>query len=386
MTEKILDAAKKALEENKPQDAIIALEPLVEEDEENVDALVCLGIAYVQAEDPEKAIKILEQADELVEQHYVIELFLGRALWALGKLVTAEDRIREALRLDSSQPDAWIDLCRILFQRREYREALNNVESALEQFPDEVGLVFLYALILYRLGDYTAATEQWAKVHQMEPYLMSGISNYAYILLLQKRSFEAAPFVGYANVIDSEDYRSLILLGELRYQSGDHEGAHDCFGRVLDQDPINIEALARLAVIARNAHDLRASKEYLRRAEMELGRDPESWRGLCNAYPELGMCEEYLDCLIQWTKADKNSAAPWVVLAAEYDRLGKLEYARNAWRTVFELRGYVKIRCPSCSHETRHPYDSTNGFDVYSPRVCESCGEKINMPAGLPVD
>ena len=96
MTEKILDAAKKALEENKPQDAIIALEPLVEEDEENVDALVCLGIAYVQAEDPEKAIAILEQADELVEQHYVIELFLGRALWALGKLVTAEDRIREA--------------------------------------------------------------------------------------------------------------------------------------------------------------------------------------------------------------------------------------------------------------------------------------------------
>jgi len=148
VTEKILEAAKKALEENRPHDAIIALEPLVDNDDENVDALVCLGIAYVQAEEPEKAITILEQADVLVEQHYVIELFLGRALWALGKLVTAEDRIREALRLDSSQPDAWIDLCRILFQRREYREALNKVETALKIFPDEVGLLFLYALIL----------------------------------------------------------------------------------------------------------------------------------------------------------------------------------------------------------------------------------------------
>ena len=386
MAEKILESAKSALEENRPNDAIIALEPLVEYDDENVDALVCLGIAYVQAEMPEKAVEILNIADELVEQHYVVELFLGRALWALGKLASAEDRVREALRLDSSQPEAWHDLCRILFQRREYREALNHIERALNQFPDEVGIVFLHALTLYRLGDFTLATEQWAKVHKLEPYLMSGISNYAYILLLQNRSFEAASFVGYANTIDPDDYRSLILLGELRFQSGDHEGALECFGKVLDKDPINIEALSRLAVITRNSRDEKSSREYLSRAEMELGRDPESWRGLCNAYPLLGMCEEYVDCLIRWTKDDKNAAAPWVVLAKEYDRLGKLEHARNAWRIVFELRGYVKIRCPQCESEVRLPYDSIKGFDVYSPRACTSCSAKINMPAGLPAD
>jgi len=98
------------------------------------------------------------------------------------------------------------------------------------------------------------------------------------------------------------------------------------------------------------------------------------------------MCEEYVDCLIRWTKADKNAAAPWVVLAAEYDNQGKLEYSRNAWRTVFELRGYVKIRCLDCKSEIRLPYDSVKGFDVYSDRVCDSCGSKIRMPLGLPVD
>ncbi|TFH06356.1 MAG: tetratricopeptide repeat protein, partial [Candidatus Thorarchaeota archaeon] len=366
MSEKVLESAKIALEENRPNDAIIALEPLVEYDDENVDALVCLGIAYVQAEIPEKAVEVLNKADELVEQHYVVELFLGRALWALGKLVSAEERVREALRLDSSQPEAWIDLSRIMFQRREYREALNHIELALGKFPDEVELVFLYALTLYRLGDFTLATEQWAKVHRLEPYLMSGISNYAYILLLQNRSFEAASFVGYANTIDPDDYRSLILLGELRFQSGDYEGALDCFGRVIDKDPINIEALSRLAVITRHSRDDKLSREYLSRAEMELGRDPESWRGLCGVYPLLGMCEEYIDCLIRWTKSDKNAAAPWVILATEYDRLGKLEYARNAWRTVFELRGYVKIRCHQCETEVRLLYDSIKGFDVYS--------------------
>ncbi|MHA1862621.1 MAG: tetratricopeptide repeat protein, partial [Candidatus Thorarchaeota archaeon] len=302
MSEKVLESAKLALEESRPDDAIIALEPLVEYDDENVDALVCLGIAYVQAEMPAKAVEVLERADEMVEQHCVVELFLGRALWALGKLVSAEDRVREALRLDSSQPEAWVDLGRILFQRREYREALNHIEHAMKLFSDEVGLVFLHALILYRLGDFTLATESWEHVHRLEPYLMSGISNYAYILLLQERSFEAASFVGYANTIDPDDYRSQILLGELRFQSGDREGALECFGKVLDKDPINIEALAKLAVIARDAMDEKSCREYLSRAEMELGRDPESWRGLCNAYPLLGMCEEYVDCLIRWTK------------------------------------------------------------------------------------
>ncbi|MBN2230563.1 MAG: tetratricopeptide repeat protein [Candidatus Thorarchaeota archaeon] len=386
MTEKVLESARKALEECRPHDAIVALEPLVEYDDEDVDALVCLGIAYVQAEMPEKAVDVLSRADELVEMHYVVELFLGRALWALGKIEAAEDRIREALKLDSTEPEPWIDLGRIMMQKKEYRDAIDHLRLALSHFPDEITLVFLHALVLYRLGDFTAATEEWGRVHRLQPNLMTAISNYAYILLLQNRVFEAAPFVGHANTMDPDDYRSLILLGELRYQSGDHEGALECFGKVLDLDPINIEALSRMAVISHNAKNDVAAKEYLRRAELELGRDPESWRGLCSSYPLLDMQEDYVDCLIRWTKADKNSAAPWVILAHEYDKVGKIEYARNTWRVVFELRGYVKCRCASCENEKRIPYNSTLGFDVYSDLICESCGSVMRMPASMPID
>jgi len=386
VSDKVLESAKRALEECRPNDAIIALEPLVEYDDEDVDALVCLGIAYVQAEMPEKAVTVLYRADELVEQHYVVELFLGRALWSLGKVDLAEEHIEEALNLDPTEPEPWIDLGRIYLHKREYGQALKHLETALEQFPDEISVIFLYALVLYRLGDLTAATKQWARVHTLQPELMTGVSNYAFVLLLQERYFEAAPFVGYANTINPEDYRSLILLGELRFQSGDHEGAFECFGKVLDIDPINIEALSRIAIIAHNSRDEKTCREYISRAEMELGRDPESWRGLCNAYPYLGMWKEYLDCLIRWTKADANAAAPWVILAREYDRLGKLEHSRNAWRMVFELRDYVKVRCPNCKAETRIPYDSVLGFDIYADIICETCEETIYMPAGLPFD
>ncbi len=375
----------KALEEGRPHDAIDALEPVVEDDDENVDALVCLGMAYVQAEMPKEAVKVLEQAEELIEAHCVVELFLGRALWALGKIDHAEDRIREAHRLDSSEPEVWLDLGRILYRKNEYKEALEYLNHAVELFPDEIELRGLYALTLYRLGDFTAATEEWAEVHRLSPSLMAAISNYAYLLLIQHRYFEAAPFVGYANIVDADDYRAQILLGELRFLSGEHDGAIECFKRVVEEDPANIEALSRLAVLAHMARDSKMCEHYLMRAEAELGKNPESWRGLCGVYPLLGMSDKYIECLIRWTKADPGAASPWVALANEYDKHGKLEYARNAWRVVFELRGYVKIRCNTCETESRFPYDEVNGFDIYQSIICKSCGAKINMPTGLAV-
>jgi tetratricopeptide (TPR) repeat protein len=385
VSEEIIKLAMNALDEGRPQDAIDALLPVVDDDDEDVDALVCLGMAYVQAEKPAEAVKVLEQAEELVEQHYVVELFLGRALWALGKIDYAEDKIREALKLDSSEPEVWLDLSRILYRKQEYREAMEYLQQALDLFPDELGLLGLYALSLYRLGDFTAATEEWAKVHRLNPDLMAAVSNYAYLLLIQDRIFEAAPFVGHANIVDPEDYRAQILLGELRFKSGEHDGSKECFQCVLNNDPGNIEALSRLAVLAHLARDAESSQMYLERAEAELGRDPESWRGLCGVYPLLGMNDKYIECLVRWTQADPRAAAPWVALAFEYDKQGKLEHARNAWRVVFELRGYVKIFCSVCGNEARLPYDSIVGFDVYQAIVCQKCGVKINMPASLAV-
>jgi Flp pilus assembly protein TadD len=385
MSEDIINSAMLALEESRPLDAIAILEPIVEEDEENVDALVCLGIAYVQSENPEKALSVLEQAEELVEQHYVVELFLGRALWALGKLSHAEDRIREAFRLDSSEPEVWLDLGRIMFRNGQYRKALDHLQQALDRFPKEIGIRGLYALALYRLGDFTAATVEWGMVHRLNPDLMAAISNYAYLLLIQKRSYEASPFVGRANTVDSSDYRSQILLGELRLQSDEFDGAINCFELVLEQDPTNIEALSRLAYLSYIVGEDDKHKMFLARAEAELGRDPESWRGLCNLYSLLGRSDEYIDCLIRWTHADEGAAAPWVLLAVEYDRRGKLEPSRNAWRRVFELRGYVKIFCSVCNNEVRFPYDSVLGFDVYQDISCDDCGTTIIMPTGLAV-
>jgi tetratricopeptide (TPR) repeat protein len=383
LSEESIQRAVEALDEDRVDEALNILEPLVESDYDDPDALVYLGIAYVQAEMPEKAVDVLERADNLIEEHFVVSLFLGRALRILKRFDEAEDHLRTAIRLDPNESEAWLDLGKCLYNRGDYGSAVQVWEDAKSKFPNDLGIRGMYALGLYRLGDYSAAADEWAAIHRLEPSLMAAISNYAYLLLIQDRIFEAAPFVGRAHQIDSDDYRSQILLGELRLLAGEHEGALDCFTKVIRQDPHNVEALARLALLSGMIKDEETLRHYLDRAEAEAGKTPESWRGLCYVYEKLGWEEEFRNCLIRWTQEDSGAAAAWLALAIEYDRIGGLEQSRNAWRTVFELRQYVKIHCPECENDERIPYSSEIGFDVYENRFCISCGALILMPAGL---
>ncbi|MHA2433037.1 MAG: tetratricopeptide repeat protein, partial [Candidatus Thorarchaeota archaeon] len=373
-----------AIEEGRPDDAIEILEPIIDEAYDEAEALLYLGIAYVQDEQAEKAAEVLERAQELVEEHCVLSMFLGRALMILGKLEDAEEELRRSVRLDPNHAEPWADLGKVLYKKREYGEIIKTLEGAIERFPDNLDIRAMYAFGLYKLGDYTLAAEQWGSLHRLEPQLMSAVSNYAFLMLTLGRTYEAAPFVGQAQMMAPADYRSLILLGELRFQSGEHEGARECFCEVLEQDNDSVEALARLAVLFHYVQDEHASEEHLRRAEFLVSDDPEMWRGLCYAYSMLGRADEFIDCLIKWAQADPTSAAPWVALAKQYDEVGLLEHSRNAWRVAFELRNYVKILCGQCGYEQRLPYSEQDGFDFYADRICPECKALIRMPSGLP--
>ncbi|MFX1368270.1 MAG: tetratricopeptide repeat protein [Promethearchaeota archaeon] len=383
MTDKRLEKAIEALEEGKPLEAVQMLESLAQSDEDDADVLVYLGIAYVQSEMPEKAVEVLQRADDLIEEHSVVSMFLGHALRILGRYEEAEDELRRAIRLDPGQPEPWVDLARTFYSMNEYGGAVCFLEDAVEKFPQNREMRGLLALSLYRLGDFTTGAEQWAELLRLEPDLMSAISNYAYLMLIQNRPCDAEPFVGKAVTLAPNDYRSLILLGELRFQSGDHEGARECFLKALEDDPENVEALARLGVLAHHLRQPNLVHQYLEKAEAAVSEETGSWRCLCYAYLETGQTRNFLDCLVRWSESDPGAAAPWVELAVEYDKQGLLEHSRNAWRNVFELRRYVKIACSECHTCAKKTYDSEAGFDIYADIVCPKCGALIKMPFGL---
>jgi len=380
-----LSLALEALEEGRFNEAVKLLEKLAELENENPDVLVYLGIAYVQTEAPAKAVDVLRKAGELVEEHSVLALFLGRALKALGHLHESETELRRAVRLDPRAQDAWRDLANVLVAKQEYAAVIEVAEEGLERFPRDAALRTLSALSLHRLGDYTASTEEWIKAHALRPDSLMAAVSCAHDLLLQGLYNEAHPFVAHASKLDDQDNRPKILRSELHMQRGEDEAALKILQGLADGDSPGAPALARLAVLANKAGNSEARDDYIRKTEAAIVDIPQGWCALYYIYNHLAWNDEMVDCLVRGTLDDAGSGSPWVALAQAYTQLGKTEDAEHAWGISFGLRRYVKIHCASCEQDLRIPYQNGNYFDLSESRTCEKCGKAMPMPASLAV-
>ncbi len=383
MTSETIEHAKHALAECRFEDAIALLEENLEKDDSDPDTLVLLGIAYVQSEQAKKAVNVLRKADELLEEHCVVSLFLGRALEALGELEEAEIHLRRAIRLDPDEPEAWRDVGRILLSQKRYTELIETVRDALSRFSDSAYLRSLYAIGLYRLGDCTGACRQWYEVYKLRPESLLALSNFTYMLLRQGRVRKAVTYVEQASNLNPQDSRTLFLHGELHLHQENYEKARFFFEQALAEQPTNLTILSRLAVIAHHENKPDERNDLIDQIRDMGKNNPHSWKALSYIYENLGQYEELIDCMLDFVTECQCSAALWVKLATAYEALGLSDEAEHAWTMSFKLRRYVKIHCRHCGTYLRLPYEKQNGFDIHRDINCLECNSVIPMPDSL---
>ncbi|MGY5875584.1 MAG: tetratricopeptide repeat protein [Candidatus Thorarchaeota archaeon] len=378
-----LESAMEALDEGRFQEALETLEELVNSGDADPEVLIYLGIAYVQTEQPAKAIEVLREVVEEVEDHCVPCLFLGRALKALGRLSEAEGYLRRAVSLDPGTHEPWEDLGNILFSQKEYGPAAEVLREATKRYPENASMRGLYAICFHRLGDYTGAEKEWAAVMKMRPDSIMATANYAYILTILGRYIEARPIIEQLGKLDATDYRYLMLKGELLFQSNKLEEAKHELESVLDNGFSRIQVITRLAVIEHRLGNKEKSDCYLKLSAEAIDEHPQCWRGLNFTYQEIGMENRVVDTLLHGTQADKGSAAPWIALAKEYRRLGQRDEETHAWTMSFRLRGYIKLQCHNCEQEIRVPYDNGMTIDFDQTSTCESCMTPLSLMQSL---
>ena len=383
MTNLDLDTALNALDQGRFEEATSILEKLIEIEGDDPELLVYLGIAYVQSENPQSAVDVLERADELVEEHCIISLFLGRALKALNRLDEAEAQLRRAIRLDAGVSEAWLDLANIYYTRNEFGIALEILKEALDQFPGYAPLRGLCATTYRRLGDYSAETKQWINLHKIKPNSFFGVWNCAYSLLIQERISEAKTYIDLAGKLSPDDYHYLILESEVSIQNSDYQRAMKFLNKVIDRDPHCVPGLARLAVIAHKNGSNSECESYIERVKTEMKNKSGLWWALQYIYARVGWESQLIDSLIRGTIEDAGAAGPWIQLASIYGQKNMWDKAYPAWIKSFELRKYVKIHCDQCDHNVRTPYHPHLGFNFDEPCSCPKCNRIIEIPQGL---
>ncbi|NWF95598.1 MAG: tetratricopeptide repeat protein [Candidatus Thorarchaeota archaeon] len=378
-----LKLAEEALEDGRIEEAMHVLEAILEEDDDNPDAMVLLGLAYLQSAQPQRAVSVLTKAEELVEEHCVLCLFLGRAYKALENYDSAEKYLTRALALGSDVPEAWADLAEVHYQRTDYRQAAKLLDEGVGRFPNDSALHNLRAMVLHKQGDYTEAAQEWGVLFHLNPDSLIALTNYAYSSVILGRFEEAAPLVERAIAMAPNDYRTKMLAAEYYFQSGLYHRAETLFGDALKMSSDSVEALGRLAVISKYLGAEKESNKYLERAWSLTCEDCDSWYRLCDALLRLGEHEKMFECLRRATEHDPNSAAPWVLLAVELGRRGQRTEAERAWRKSIELRGYIKAHCSICNTSFKVSLPTAQTASQISCVRCTSCQSEAPIPDSL---
>lgn len=143
-----------------------------------------LGTLYLQQEEVDKSIEVLNRALALEPKEAGIFFTLGSAYFQKEDYQTAITEIEKGLKLKSDNPSAWFDLGNSYYKLGKYPKAISSYEKALsveKQFWPAINNI---GLIKYEQGDMAAAIKNWQTAltidkEQPEPQLALAVATYA---------------------------------------------------------------------------------------------------------------------------------------------------------------------------------------------------------------
>uniref|UniRef100_A0A336KWY0 dolichyl-phosphate-mannose--protein mannosyltransferase n=1 Tax=Culicoides sonorensis TaxID=179676 RepID=A0A336KWY0_CULSO len=263
----------------------------------------------------------LEEADMLYRQAISMradytQAYINRGdiLIKLNRTKEAQEVYERALLYDSTNPDIYYNLGVVFLEQGKASQALAYLDKALEFDPEHEQALLNSAILLQELGraelrkiarerllkllakddenervyfnlgmlamdDHkTEEAEHWFRraVH-LKIDFRSALFNLALLLADDHRPLEAAPFLNQLVKHHPDHTKGLILLGDIYINNiKDLDAAENCYKRILQLDPVNIQGLHNLCVVyvergklaqaqacLSHAHQLAPTEDYI---------------------------------------------------------------------------------------------------------------------------
>ncbi|RXM92675.1 Transmembrane and TPR repeat-containing protein 3 [Acipenser ruthenus] len=226
---------------------------------------------------------------------------IGELLLKMKKPLEARDAYLRALELDRTNADLWYNLAIVNIEMKELSEALKNFNQALELNTKHKLALFNSALLMQESGDArlrpeakqrfliyveqdpddangyfnlgmlamddnkNEEAERWMKkAIKMQLGFRSALFNLALLYSQTGRELDALPVLNELLVYYPEHVKGLILKGDiLMNHKKDTEGAKECFERILQMDPNNVQGKHNLCVVYFEERDLLKAERCL---------------------------------------------------------------------------------------------------------------------------
>ena len=253
----------------------------------------------------------LEEADFLYRQAISMrsdytQAYINRGdiLIKLNRTKEAQEVYERALAFDNTNADIYYNLGVVLLEQGRHKQALAYLNMALELEPDHSQALLNSAMLIQETGnsnlrntamdrlhklvskgkanervyfnlgmlsmdekDLNKAEIWFRKAIELKPDFRSALFNLALLLSDSGRPLEAAPVLHQLLQHHTHHVKGLILLGDIYINHiRDLDAAEECYNKILDKEPENVQGLHNLCVVMVERGNLGAARSCLRDA------------------------------------------------------------------------------------------------------------------------
>ena len=215
----------------------------------------------------QKAINLCNKAKDISPNNLDIHLLLGRAFALAGKIDSARYELNHVIEKNPKYRDAYVYLVNLEATACNYLQALEYADIGLKYFPNDRDLLLKKLDIYEKEGD-------WMEANKLADYLYERFATDAYIrsVYLEFKLTLARQY----------SHRGYIEIAKRAYES------------VLEQDPMNKEALQAIFALDVRSGNYESSLAYTNRA---LQATPNSYEFLMKKISILDAMSRYVEAI-----------------------------------------------------------------------------------------
>ncbi len=315
---------------------------LIAADPRGASGPYALAQVYEQQHESRKVVDTLQPvADRLGPQDAAaagidltpVLLHLGFAYLDLNEPDRAIAALQRARQGAADNPTVDVGLVQAEIAAKRYAQAIDLAQKARDRHPDDVRLARLEADALRQSGQLDRGVSILQQVQQAHPGDASHYVALAELLMSGERAAQAETVLQQARSKFPGDVSVLFDLGAVYERQKRYGEAEDAFKQVLSRDPLHAQALNYLGyMLAQRGLRLQESVDYIRRALAVEPNNPAYLDSLGWAYFKMNRLDLAESNLRQAASDRPNDSAVQDHWGDLLQKLGRFDEAIAAWR------------------------------------------------------
>jgi len=279
-----------------------------------------------------------------------------------GKLSSAENAFKKALKLDPDHADTHNDLGNLYQQRGRLKESYNAYRKALKIAPNHPLLLNNVGNVLMLQGEFENALNWLNKAVTQDPDCAAAHSNLGSTLQCLGENTRAV--IAFRRAIELDPHHSLYFcnLGGILIDLEALDEAVDCYNQALRVNPEDQRAYLGLGKAWNALGDLDQAVSSYQKAISIDPANAKCYSGLGRVFEDHGEVDKAVASVQKAIKIDPGSVTAYQILARN-KKFKKHDAEIKAMESLFSLKGISDIKRSHLAFSLGKAYEDLGEFD-----------------------